>query len=76
MLTACVCVCVFLLAVGLGHVDADARAEERQGVHHSRRFPFIPLRDHRPQHEWIFPRETLKEKPHHCENLLKARAHS
>lgn len=44
-------------ALGLGHVDADAGAEERPGVHHSRRLPLLPLRDHRSQHERILPRE-------------------
>lgn len=45
-------------ALGLGHVDEDAGAEERQRVHHSRRVALLPLRHHRPQHEWIFPCEN------------------
>lgn len=45
------CVCLWVAAVGLGHVDANAGAEERQRVHHPRRVPIVPLRNHRPQHE-------------------------
>lgn len=44
-------------ALGLGHVDENAGAEERAGVHHPRRVPVLPLRHHRPQHERILPRE-------------------
>lgn len=44
-------VCFWVVAVGLGHVDENAGAEERQRVHHPRRIPIVPLRNHRPQHE-------------------------
>lgn len=50
------------LAVGLGHVDADARAAAGPRVHHSGRVPLLPLRDHRPQHEWILPRKWLQDR--------------
>lgn len=45
-------------AVGLGHVDENAGAEERPGVHHSWRVPLLPFWNHRPQHERILPRKN------------------
>lgn len=57
VLGCCQAALVCVAAVGLGHVDENAGAEERSRVHHPRRVPLVPLRNHWPQHERLLPRE-------------------